>query len=604
MTYRSKIHALNEICMRLGGAGGHRQTVRALNEWSVRIGGAGGHVRTIHALNEICGSIGGSGGHARTIAALNEIARGLGGLGRHTASVGALDEILARLAPSGTGEAPAITGTPALVGTGLVGEPHTVAGYGATGTPAPEVTFAWRVGDVVVGTGAGYTPVAADEGAALTCTVRATSSAGTAAAVTPGVVVHRSLTLAERFAELNGGLPTYRHPDEAHVAAAGGRFDSDAGWTFPNNPGGDIAISGGVLTIPANPSLRLARHHLASPAAAGATFDVMLRRVSGTGGNLSVRLQGGGNNASAGTSQTGWLSAPITTTGNRTTLDIQLTGNFPAVIDNVSLRPSALAARRFHIISFAGQSNMVGASSGGHDPEIDCPHPRIWMMPGGTSTGFLQTAGVITQAHAPVQHRSFNGGIGPDLSFARYYAEHYLPEGHDVLVLACARGGSSLNPASGTWHPAGSNRSDHAACVADVLAALALNPANRYVAHVWSQGESDRGAQGAANYRSWFPAYVAAHRAETGVAVPVVMIGLNPAADTGDGIMLAMIAAQASLGLRGANAIPGVVHSAWRSHWGDGTKPAPDGPDDRVHFGAWANRLRGVQAAIDAAAIL
>ena len=394
-----------------------------------------------------------------------------------------------------------------------------------------------------MGGGATYLPVAADEGGVLSCTLTATSAAGAASGTTASVVVTRQRSRsATATRSSTAGCRAYQHPDGTYVTAAAGTFGTATGWSFPNNPGGDMSVAGGVLTIPANTALRLARATLELPAAAGQTFDVMCRRVSGSGGNLSMKLQGGGNNATGGSAQNGWLSAPVTATANRATFDIQITGNFAAVIDNVSVRLQALAARKFHVISFAGQSNMVGASAGPCDPEIDGPHPRIWMMPGGTSSGFLQADGTITQAHAPVQHRSFNAGIGPDLSFARYYAEHYLPADCDLLMLACAKGGTSLNPASGSWHPAGTNRADYDACVADVLAALALNPANRYVAHVWCQGESDRGATGAGNYLTWFPAYVAAHRADTGTDVPVVIIGLNPAAETGDGSTLAMIA--------------------------------------------------------------
>ena len=173
-----------------------------------------------------------------------------------------------------------------------------------------------------------------------------------------------------------------------------------------------------MLTIPANTALRLARATLELPAAAGQAFDVMCRRVSGSGGNLSMKLQGGGNNATGGSAQNGWLSAPVTATANRATFDIQVTGNFAAVIDNVSVRLQALAARKFHVISFAGQSNMVGASAGPCDPRSTARIRGSRMMPGAprrVPAGRRHHHPSACPGPAPLVQR----GIGPDLSFAR-----------------------------------------------------------------------------------------------------------------------------------------------------------------------------------------
>jgi hypothetical protein len=96
--YRLNLDALNEICVELGGAGGHLREPAALNEICVRRGGRGGHVRTLAALNEWCSRAGDAGGHLRSLAAANAISARLGGAGGHSRTLEALGEIRARLA--------------------------------------------------------------------------------------------------------------------------------------------------------------------------------------------------------------------------------------------------------------------------------------------------------------------------------------------------------------------------------------------------------------------------------------------------------------------------------------------------------------------------
>jgi hypothetical protein len=101
MAYRFTIQALNDICQRLGGAGGHTRAVRALNEWAGLLGGAGGHARNLRALNEICLRLGAPGGHVRTVQALNAICLHLGGQAGHLRNLKALAEIAALAAQDG-----------------------------------------------------------------------------------------------------------------------------------------------------------------------------------------------------------------------------------------------------------------------------------------------------------------------------------------------------------------------------------------------------------------------------------------------------------------------------------------------------------------------
>lgn len=82
------------------------------------------------------------------------------------------------------GSAPANTVLPAITGTAQEGQVLTASTGTWTGTPAPTYATQWRRGGVAISgaTGATYTLVTADVGAAITVTVTATNASGSASA--------------------------------------------------------------------------------------------------------------------------------------------------------------------------------------------------------------------------------------------------------------------------------------------------------------------------------------------------------------------------------------------------------------------------------------
>ncbi len=84
--------------------------------------------------------------------------------------------------------APANTALPAITGTAQVGHTLTVSNGTWTGTPAPTFAHVWRAAGVAISgaTAQTYAPVEADIGKAITCTVTATNTAGSASATSAG----------------------------------------------------------------------------------------------------------------------------------------------------------------------------------------------------------------------------------------------------------------------------------------------------------------------------------------------------------------------------------------------------------------------------------
>ena len=65
---------INQICIDLGGVGGHFTNLSGENEMCTLLGGTGGHFREIDALNEICTIQSVTAGHSSNLNALNAIA--------------------------------------------------------------------------------------------------------------------------------------------------------------------------------------------------------------------------------------------------------------------------------------------------------------------------------------------------------------------------------------------------------------------------------------------------------------------------------------------------------------------------------------------------
>ena len=290
----------------------------------------------------------------------------------------------------------------------------------------------------------------------------------------------------------------------------------------------------------------------------------------------------------------GWWSGVATIGAAATHVEI-INTNGGAVVSNVAVEVVNPTTEKLDIIVLAGQSNMVGASSGPDlDYSVDMPHPDVLALNGSTWSAASVVKGAVSHAHPRMQHQGLNqNGLGPGLALGRYYAENKLQPGRKVLLIAAAKGGTKLTGNS-PWNFTGTDGALAEWALAAAQDAVALNPAhNRVVAVAWSQGESDYGAGSEALYPAAFGNLVAGFRSGlSDPSLPFVIIGLNPDAISANAQN--MIAVQ--MGLTGN----GVRYSGWQSAtWGDGTKANPDNPDDTVHFGEWANRVRGAAAAIE-----
>jgi hypothetical protein len=110
---------------------------------------------------------------------------------------------------------PAVIVSPALAGSGRIGEAVEVDPGLWAGEPAPEIALQWcRDGAAIDGaTGSSYLPVAADDRTGLSCRVTASNAAGTAQAVTGTLAVTRAApsvvgALAEQSFVQNSGPQT------------------------------------------------------------------------------------------------------------------------------------------------------------------------------------------------------------------------------------------------------------------------------------------------------------------------------------------------------------------------------------------------------------
>jgi hypothetical protein len=143
---------------------------------------------------------------------------------------------------------PLLVTAPAIAGAGKIGQPVTLQPGTWSGVPAPSLAFQWlRAGAAIPGaTGASYTPVAADDGKALSARVTATNLGGSAAAVTATLAVtYRAPTakgeLDEEIFDLGSGVQT--------VAAAADFTGENLTFTV-SGAGATIGAKTGLVSIP------------------------------------------------------------------------------------------------------------------------------------------------------------------------------------------------------------------------------------------------------------------------------------------------------------------------------------------------------------------
>ena len=175
----------------------------------------------------------------------------------------------------------------------------------------------------------------------------------------------------------------------------------------------------------------------------------------------------------------------------------------------------------YDVFLLAGQSNMSGRGTP-YDQRTDPPHSAVWQW--GSSGTY---AGRISQAVEPLAMVDTPSGIGPGLTFARWYAG--IAPGRQILLVSAAQGGQSL--VEGTWDPdtPGSNASNSIARANEAMAYAGAGA--KFAGILWVQGESDgdRNITGAA-YATKFDKLARRWRSEiTGAAqAPIVLGGMVP----------------------------------------------------------------------------
>lgn len=129
----------------------------------------------------------------------------------------------------------------------------------------------------------------------------------------------------------------------------------------------------------------------------------------------------------------------------------------------------------FDIVIQAGQSNAEGCGLGPTD-EPYAPSDRVWYLNGDFT---------VTRAEESVQGNYVRTNFS--LPFVRdYCADGRLAEGRNLLILRTAVGGTGFR--DNHWKP----EDDLFLRMMEMIrTALALNPANRLVAFLWHQGETD-----------------------------------------------------------------------------------------------------------------
>jgi len=167
----------------------------------------------------------------------------------------------------------------------------------------------------------------------------------------------------------------------------------------------------------------------------------------------------------------------------------------------------------YDVVILAGQSNMRGGNFGPIDTvRYDAADPRVWQWPAfGADVGLLETA------TEPLSHPgSGSVGIGPGLSFAKWYAGWVAPN-RRVLLVPAAVSSTALVGAGAAWNVETTGPTSlFAQAVSAARAAMAAAAPNARVSAVlWSQGETDAlgGSVPVAGYQAALDALIDAFQA-------------------------------------------------------------------------------------------
>jgi hypothetical protein len=192
----------------------------------------------------------------------------------------------------------------------------------------------------------------------------------------------------------------------------------------------------------------------------------------------------------------------------------------------------------YDVVLLLGQSNMQGGDPTAPVPLVDITHPRVF-----TYARVGTNSGKVVQAADPLQHPATgsNGGVGPGMSFARWYADT-APGNRRVLLVPAAYSGAGFfngNDAA-RWNPYADFSSGNTAnslyegAITQVQAALtAAGPNSRVAAVLWAQGEADINTA-ATTYRTYLESLIDGLRDRLALPqLPFVIGGMVPEYVTG-----------------------------------------------------------------------
>lgn len=144
------------------------------------------------------------------------------------------------------------------------------------------------------------------------------------------------------------------------------------------------------------------------------------------------------------------------------------------------------------VVAIIGQSNARGDGEGADLTYLDFANPRVLQFVGDATSPMYRTAVLAVDplfhhTPAPLSH-----GVGAGVVFGREYVKT-IPANRNLLLVPSARGATGFTTTDYSWDPAATPTMEnlYVKALAQIHAALNLNPKNRLVAVIWCQGEAD-----------------------------------------------------------------------------------------------------------------